>query len=245
MKKIGFIPARYGSSRLPGKVLKTIDSLPMFVHVYKRAELSNLDEVFLLTDSRKIVDEAKKFNIKSILTSPKHENGTSRCSEGLTKIKAKKEDIFLNIQGDEPLIQPQAINEMIKYFDFKKHDILVSVTKSAESENLNTVKVVFTEDHRLLYLSRNDIPSNSESSKYITKGLSVFSYNALKRYQDLKITKLEKKENHELLRCIESGVSIYGQQIQNYGTSVDIDSDLEKVRKIMLTDKIYTQYKQI
>ena len=243
MKKIGFVPARYASKRLPGKALKTIDSLPMFVHVCKRAELSDLDEVFLLTDNKKIIEEAKNFNIKTILTSSRHQNGTSRCSEGLSKIKINKRDIFLNIQGDEHLIQPKAINKMIKNFDYNKHDILVSITKSVEKNNINTVKVVFTEEKKLLYLSRNDIPSNSDNTQFITKGLSIFSYSALKSYKHLKITKLERKENHELLRCIESGLNIYGQEIENYGTSVDISSDLVKVRKLMKKDKIYNRYK--
>jgi len=242
MKKIGFIPARYASKRLPGKALKKIGSLPMFAHVYKRAEMSNLDEVYVLTDHEKIIKESEKFNIKAILTRPEHENGTSRCVEGLDKVDCNENDLFLNIQGDEPLVEPRLINKMIKGFNSDKHDILVSITKSLEKNNKNTVKVVFTKNKRLLYLSRNDIPSNSDNFHFITKGLSVFSYSALKKYKNIKISQLEKKENHELLRCIENGLNIYGLEIPNYGSSVDTNSDLLEVRKLITKNIIYKKY---
>ena len=139
MKKIGFIPARYASKRLPGKALKKIGSLPMFAHVYKRAEMSNLDEVYVLTDHEKIIKESEKFNIKAILTRPEHENGTSRCVEGLDKVDCNENDLFLNIQGDEPLVEPRLINKMIKGFNSDKHDILVSITK--KSNNTKVLKI--------------------------------------------------------------------------------------------------------
>ena len=124
MKLIGLIPARYKSTRFPGKPLELIEGLPMFAHVYFRSKLANLDEVYICTDSNEILNKAKELNIPAILTSKNHKNGTDRCAEAVKKLSVNNSNLIINIQGDEPLISPLLINRLIKNFNVNKMDIL-------------------------------------------------------------------------------------------------------------------------
>ena len=115
MKVLGLIPSRMGSKRLPAKSLLPISGLPLVIHTYRRANLSKLlDKIIICTDSRKIAKTAKKYKSKVILTSPHHSNGTERIAEAFIK-EGKKYDLILDIQGDEPLISPYHIDEVIKF----------------------------------------------------------------------------------------------------------------------------------
>jgi len=124
VKIISLIPARYESSRFPGKPLELIEGLPMFAHVYFRSKLANLDESYICTDSYEILNKAKELKIPAILTSKNHKNGTDRCAEAAQKLSLNSSNLIINLQGDEPLISPMLINRLIKNFNLKKMDIL-------------------------------------------------------------------------------------------------------------------------
>ena len=106
VKKVGLVPSRLNSSRLPEKALELIEGMPMFAHVYFRAKESSLQDVYLLTDSQKIKEAAESYSIKTLITSTNHRNGTERCYEGGKILGLKDDDIIIDIQGDEPLINP-------------------------------------------------------------------------------------------------------------------------------------------
>ena len=154
MKIIGLIPVRLRSRRLHEKPLLKINNLPMFVHVYKRAKMSKLlDELIVCCDDKKIINTCKKFNIKSMITSKKHVNGTERILEGYKKIR-KNYDLVIDIQGDEPLLNPNHIDKVIKFHKKnKKADIILPSLKIKYCENPNIVKVVTNNENKVVYSS--------------------------------------------------------------------------------------------
>ena len=159
MKTIGLIPTRMGSTRLPAKPLLEISNIPLIIHTYKRALLSKkLDDVYICCDDKKIVEVAKKFKAKYILTSKHHNNGTERITEAYIKLK-KKYDLILDIQGDEPLISPYHIDEVITAHQKNdKYDILLPTLKVKVADNHNIIKVVKNVKNEVMYLSRAKIP---------------------------------------------------------------------------------------
>jgi len=244
MKKIGLIPSRLNSSRLHQKALKDIGGLPMFAHVYLRALQASLDEVYLLTDSHEIEEVAKHYNFNVLMTDPNHKNGTERCFEGAKILNLNDEDIIVDIQGDEPLINPSDISNILNFFSKNKHEIVVSIINTNSFNNENTVKVAKTQDNKIIYLSRKDIPSNSKSL-YITKGLVAFNFKSLEKYISTDETELEILEKHELQRCCENNFEIYGFEINYDSRAVDIEDDLEWVRQKIKKDPIFQNYSKL
>ena len=143
MKILGLIPTRLGSTRIPSKPLLEIKNIPLIIHTYKRAIMSKLlDDVIICCDDIKILNIAKKFNAKAILNSKKHNNGTERIAEGFLKQK-KKYDLIVDIQGDEPLLNPKHIDQIIKFHKKNlKTDIILPSLKLKNPENSNIVKVI-------------------------------------------------------------------------------------------------------
>lgn len=249
MKKkiLGLIPTRLNSRRLPGKALLLINNLPMIVHVYKRAKLSKLlDDVIVCCDDKRTIKLTKNFNVKSILTSKKNKNGTERINEGLKKIK-KKFDLIVDIQGDEPLINPKHIDEVIKYhLKNLKADIVVPSLKIKSQNNTNIVKVVTNKKNDVLYFSRSNIPYSFKSqSQYIKKHLSIISFKpeALKKFSESSQTSLEKIEDIELLRALEIGLKIKSPVFLGDSFSVDVLKDYKKAIKKINKDKFLKLYK--
>ena len=244
MKKIGLIPCRMESSRLPNKPLKEISGLPMFSHVYFRSKLSNLDEVYVCTDSDEIAEVAKKFKIPIIITSKDHKNGTERCAEASRKLNLSSDDLIIDVQGDEPLINPKDINNLIKNFNYNFHEILLGYTSEPKANNVNTVKVTLNENSRVLYLSRNDIPYNFRDNVKLLKqtGLVGFSFRALNDFVKFKTTEIENIEGVELLRAIFYEMKIFGFEVHSDTNSVDTNQDLDLARDLMKSDKFVNQY---
>ncbi len=157
MKFLGVIPSRYASTRLEGKPLRDICGHTMIEWVYKRTKLSNLDEVVVATDDERIYKEVERFGGKAILTSKEHENGTSRIAEVCTKYEDY--DVIVNVQGDEPLIEPEMINSIIN--SFKEDDTIsmstlkYKIDTMEEIENPNYVKVITDKKGYALYFSRS------------------------------------------------------------------------------------------
>ena len=167
IKFIGLIPTRLGSTRLFSKPLLKIKDIPMIIHTYKRAKLAKkLDELFICCDHVKILDIAKKYNAKALMTSKKCRNGTERIGEAISKIKTKYEYI-VDIQGDEPLINPSHIDRVIEFHKKnKKTDIILPVLKTQNIKTENIVKVIKDKFDNVLYLSRAEIPFQFKKKKY-------------------------------------------------------------------------------
>ncbi|MEA3496598.1 MAG: 3-deoxy-manno-octulosonate cytidylyltransferase [Bacteroidota bacterium] len=246
MKTIGIIPARYDSTRFPGKPLAMIGNKSMIQRVYERAMLSSLDKVIIATDNKKIEKHAKKFGAEVIMTSTSHKTGTERCAEAFKKYE-KDFDIVINIQGDEPFFEPKQIELLIKSFKQKDVQISTLIEKIDNIEDLNspnTIKVLKDKDSFAIYFSRASIPfvrghekenwlKNSEYFKHI--GIYAFRSEVLKKIVKLQSVKIEKAESLEQLRWLFNGYKIKLTKTKYYGLSVDTAEDLEKANEILTT----------
>lgn len=250
MKKIrilGLIPTRLNSERLPQKALMEIEKIPLIIHTYKRAKMSKkLDDVFICCDDEKVLHIAKKFNAKAILTSKNHENGTERICEGYLSLK-KKYDYIVDIQGDEPLLSPMHIDQVIDaHLKFNNADIILPTLQIEPTNNTNIIKVVTTMSNKVLYLSRANIPLEFKSKKnYIKKHLSIISFKpeALKKFSMSKKSYMEKIEDVELLRALEIGLNIQSINLKGDSFSVDVYEDYKNAKKYMKSDRYFKIYK--
>ncbi len=249
MNQVGLIPARLGSKRLKNKPLEMIEGYPMYFHVFKRSSLSHLDKVYLCTDSKKIEKQARTYNIPTIFTSSKHKNGTERCGEASKKLGLKKNDLILNIHGDEPLIDPQTINKVIKFFRSNKFDIVFPhlLMKKPLKNNLNSVKIVTNQNNKVVYMSRSLIPSDYNEISQIKKqcGLTAFTKKSLDVYNSLNPSVNEKIEQIELLRAVDNNLNLGSVLIIKPSMSVDTAHDLKKVRELIKVDKVKNKYLSI
>lgn len=240
MKVIGIIPARYNSTRLPGKPLKDICGLPMIQHVYKRAsEAKLLDRVIVATDDNRIIDVVRSFGGEAMLTSVEHNSGSDRIAEIAKNIDC---DIIVNIQGDEPLIMPEIIDEITN--ELVTNTELVMATGSYRIfgdilyNNPNVVKVVCDENSNAMFFSRSLIPypRNKESFEaYEHIGIYAYRKDFLMKYITFEDTPLSKTESLEQLKVMEKGYKIRVVRTKfNYNAlSVDTQEDLDMVIKIM------------
>ena len=245
MKNVGLIPCRLESTRLPNKPIELIQGIPMFAHVYFRSKLSKLHEIYICTDSEEIVDISNKFEIKSVLTSKDHLNGTTRCAEAARILELDDGDIVIDIQGDEPLLDPKDINKMINFFDIKKHEIVLGYLKTTDENNKNIVKLVTSDEGKVLYFSRYDIPMNFKIDRTLKKqvGLVGFKNNSLQAFCDIKPNVFEETEGIELLRVIDTNMKLHGVELQFENRSVDTPEDLEFVRNAIIADQLFQKYK--
>jgi len=242
---LGLIPSRLNSTRLKEKPLLNIDGLPIIIHSYKRAKLSNiLDDVIVCTDHYKIYDLVKKFGGKACMTSKKHKNGTERIYE---VAKRKKVQLIIDIQGDEPLVSPDSIDRVIKFHKKNKNfDIVVpciEVKNNISSKNL--VKVIFSKKGEVVYFSRSVAPFDYHDKKIkYYKVLSVVSFKpqALRKYNKFRMGRIEKIEGIELLRAIENNIKIGTFIIKTDSFSVDVNEDLQKAIDLMPKDRFRKFY---
>ena len=243
-KVYGLIPARLESSRLPGKALKLIKGLPMVVHVAKRSALcSGIDMVAVCTDSRQIAQTCAQFGINVVLTSNSHRNGTERVAEAASVLELNENDIVLDIQGDEALVNPKSLQKVIDFHKCNDFEIVVPYISISGTGNQNRVKIVEA-GGRVLYMSRADVPHPFTQSVKLKKHLSTvaFSIASLKKFIGFEPSSLEKTESIELLRAIESGMSV-GTFCETSDTlAVDTEEDLEKVRRLILSDQYFHRY---
>ena len=243
---IGLIPSRLNSKRLKEKPLLNIDGLPIIVHSVKRAQLAKkLDKVLVCTDHKKIVDIVEKNDGKAILTSKKHRNGTERIYEVARKIKNAK--FLVDIQGDQPLISPEAIDATINFHNKNKQFdiVLPSMPIKSDEDNKSLVKTIFSADGRIIYFSREKTPYNNTLKKITYyKNLSIISFtpNALKKFYDAKMGKLEKIEGIELMRALEIGLKVGTFIIKGSDFAVDVNADLLKAINLMPKDKFRKFY---
>ena len=243
---IGLIPTRWASRRLPGKSLKLLGGIPVIIHTYRRAMLSKkLNDAYICCDTRKVLNIAKKFNAKAILTSKKHKCGTDRIAEALKKLK-KKYDQIVNIQGDEPLIDPKNIDYVISHHRKNREcDIILPNLKTKFSKDPNVVRLIFNKKKQVIYITRSVTPYQFISkTNYIFKHLSIVSFKpkALIKYTKNKQSKLEKIEDIELLRAIDLGLMIKTFSLKGNSFSIDIKKNLQDARKIINKDKFFKKY---
>lgn len=243
---LGLIPSRLNSTRLKNKPLLVIDGLPIIVHTFKRAMLSKkLDDVIVCCDDERIKEVVEKYGGKAVLTSKKHKNGTERIYEYAKKIKSS---MVVDIQGDEPLVDPKDIDQVISFHKSRKEfDIVVpcmEVNKN-EVDTRNLVKVVFSKNNKIIYFSRATVPYRYKNKKIkIYRDLSIvsFKFKALKAYNSFKQGKIENIEGIELIRAIENNLNLGTFVAKNSGFAVDVNEDLMRAINIMPKDKIRKKY---
>lgn len=243
---IGIIPARYASTRLPGKPLADIAGKPMIQRVYEAA-LPGVDQLFVATDSDEIFQVVKNFGGKAIMTSSQHENGTSRCAEALEKIIAEyamSPNVVINIQGDEPLLDYNTLITLGNVFSKEEVEVATLVQKINDSSYLDSNSNVFVtidSNQRALYFSRSVIPFVRDEIRehWINKtnffkhiGLYAFRPSALRRIVTWEESNLEKAEKLEQLRWLENGQSIYVAETNHPSFSIDTPEDLAAARRL-------------
>ena len=243
---LGLIPSRLNSKRLKHKPLLEIDGLPIIVHTFKIAMLSKkLDKVVVCADDQKIVNVVKKHGGEAILTSKKFRNGTERIAEVSKKFKNIK--LVVDVQGDEPLVDPKDIDRVINFhLKNNKFDIVVPCMQADENfASRNLVKVVFSDSGRILYFSRAVVPFNFKNKKIkYYRDLSIVSFipKILIKYSKLKMGFLENVEGIELIRALENNISIGTFIAKNSGFAVDVNQDLMRAINVMPTDSIRKKY---
>ena len=247
-RAVGLIPTRFNSRRLPGKSLKKIGNLPMIIHTYRRSIMAkSLKEVYICCDTKEVLQVAKKYNAKAIITSKNHKQGGDRIFEAYRKLK-KNFDQIIDIQGDEPLIDPLNIDEVVKFHrKNKKYDIILPNLPTKFTKDPNLVRLIFNKKKEVLYLTRSSTPYHFiNKTDKIFKHLSVISFlpSALKHFSKFSNkSKLENLEDIELLRAIDLGLKIKTFSLKGDSFSIDIKKNLIEARKKMKRDKLYQLYK--
>lgn len=236
------IPARYASSRLPGKPLLDIAGKPMVIRVAEQAKKSQANEVVIATDFEKIACVAADYQIPAVMTRIDHVSGTDRIAEVVQTMAWADDVIVVNVQGDEPLIDPQLINEVALTLAHNRDAVMASACHPIHDEaaflNPNIVKVVMDHNHNALYFSRAPIPypRDEQYKQQITayRHIGIYAYRVgfLKQYADLSVTALEQIESLEQLRVLFHGFKIGMTVTDNApATGVDTQADLDFVRQ--------------
>lgn len=241
MKIIAIIPARYASTRFPGKPLASINGKPLIQHVWERVSKSkSLKRIIVATDDERIFKKVKEFGGEGWMTLSNHATGTDRISEVAKNIDA---DIIVNVQGDEPLIEPDVIDEAVKPF-INNPEILMAtlktrITNNEELKDPNVVKVVTDINGFALYFSRFPIPyvrdtvSQPSPAHYKHIGIYVYKKDFLLKFAQMKPTLLEEAEKLEQLRALENGYKIKVVETEYNSIGVDTEEDLERVKEIL------------
>ncbi len=243
MKVVGIIPARYNSTRFPGKPLAMIKGKTMIQRVCEQAWKSKLDAVVVATDDIRIADEVLKFGGKYVMTDPRHQSGTDRCCEAVQMLE-EQYDAVINIQGDEPFIDPRHIDLLVDMISRNDTQLASLVKRVEEAEDLfgsSKVKVVMDKTGKALYFSRNPIPfmQNVAHEKWLQKGrfyqhIGIYAYKTETLYQIAKMqpSALEQAESLEQLRWLENGLSIRMAVVAGESLSIDTPDDLAKAREM-------------
>ncbi|TDQ59103.1 3-deoxy-manno-octulosonate cytidylyltransferase (CMP-KDO synthetase) [Mesocricetibacter intestinalis] len=249
------IPARYASTRLPGKPLADICGKPMIRHVWEQALLSGAERVIIATDHSQVQAAAQAFGAEVCMTSEAHRSGTERLAEVVEKLALGDEEVIVNIQGDEPLIPPCIVAQVarnLSRFKVNMASLAVEIQEAEELFNPNVVKVVTDKNGYVLYFSRAVIPWNrdrftalgqaesplsaTELSRHYRRHIGIYAYRAgfIKQYVQWAPTALEQIESLEQLRVLWYGEKIHVELAQEVpAVGVDTPEDLEKVRAIL------------
>ncbi|MFN5326693.1 MAG: 3-deoxy-manno-octulosonate cytidylyltransferase [Bacteroidota bacterium] len=233
MKKIAFIPARYAATRFPGKLMQKIGEQTIISMVYNNAkEMKLFDDVIVVTDSEVIEAELKRIGGKCIISTREHQSGSDRIAEACASVDV---DIVVNIQGDEPFIRKQPLQDLVNSFDDPKVVVASLMQKFPENEsyeNSNIVKVVCNKQKDALYFSRSVIPykRNKDVQETMYRHIGVYAYRkeTLLDFTKWPMGMLEKIEMLEQLRYLENGVSIRMVETNEASVGIDTPEDLKK-----------------
>jgi 3-deoxy-manno-octulosonate cytidylyltransferase (CMP-KDO synthetase) len=243
MKVLAIIPARYGSTRFPGKPLADLAGKPMIQHVYEQVKsCGSISEVVVATDHQEILHKVENFGGKAVMTSENCLSGTDRCAEVLKSLPSEY-DLILNVQGDEPFIQCEQLKELIESMNSPASEIGTLIRKIDNIEdvfNPNVVKAVVAESGRALYFSRNPVPfvRAAEKENWLSQtvfyrhiGLYAYRPEVLLKITELPTSKLELAESLEQLRWMEAGFSVYTRESLYNSIGIDTPEDLLKAKK--------------
>lgn len=256
MKILGVIPARMAASRFPDKPMATLMGMPMIGHCYFRSCMCDLlDDVYVATCDQVIFDYIESLGGKAVMTSDVHERASERTAEALINVEnilnQGEFDIVVLIQGDEPLIHPEMIREVIEpLLDGGRQvsNLMMTLNTEEEINNPNNVKVVFSNNGNALYMSREAIPSSKKFKGkvevYRQLGLIAFSRKALLNFVNLEMTKLEIIESVDMNRFIENEIPIFMRLTHFDADSVDTPEDLIRLDNKMAMDSLFEKYKR-
>ena len=244
MEAVGVIPARYASTRFEGKVLKDLCGKPVIQHVYERAKKAKmLDDLIIAADDDRIIRVVEEFGGKVVFTSKSHTTGTDRLAEVVNALDVK---VVVNIQGDEPLINPRVIDDLVRAMQKEPGIAMATVVKKSTSEDEfrspDVVKAVLDDKNYAMYFSRSPVPAllkpGSEGA-YFYKHLGIYAYNKdfLFTFKKLPASYLEKGERLEQLRALENGYKIKVIETDFETVGVDTPADLELARLLMAKEQ--------
>lgn len=233
------IPARYGSTRLPSKALADINGKPLVSHVVNQANQSKAQRVIVATDDQRIAEALKDQRCEVCMTAESHQSGSDRLQEVVTKLDIDDDEVIVNVQGDEPMIPPQLIDQVANCLQQSSTAVMSTaahpIDDLSQVENPNVVKVVFNHQQQALYFSRSAIPFNRDGIACdYWRHIGIYAYRShfLKKYSELKPSQIERAESLEQLRVLDNGYQILVHGV-NYdvGIGVDTPEDLELVRQ--------------
>lgn len=235
------IPARYASSRLPAKLLKEINGKSLIEHTYSNAIKSNASRVIIATDDERIKTVAEGFGAEVCMTNDSHTSGTSRIAEAVSFLNFQNDDVIVNLQGDEPMMSPSAINQVASNLVSSGMSV-ATLCQTINTEDAyfdeNCVKVVYNSRGRAMYFSRSPVPAFRDGQNinldlcFRHIGLYAYRVNFLKNYSNMPISRLETAEKLEQLTFLMEGFDIHVDvSFASTGYGVDTESDLIKVKK--------------
>ena len=235
------IPARYASSRLPAKMLKEINGKSLIEHTYSNAIKSDASRVIIATDDERIKTVAEGFGAEVCMTNDSHTSGTSRIAEAVSFLNFQNDDVIVNLQGDEPMMSPTAINQVASNLVSSGMSV-ATLCETIDTEDAyfdeNCVKVVYNSRGRAMYFSRSPVPAFRDGQNinldlcFRHIGLYAYRVNFLKNYSNMPISKLETAEKLEQLTFLMEGFDIHVDvSFASTGYGVDTESDLIKVKK--------------
>ncbi len=242
MKVICIIPARYASTRLPGKALADLLGKPVIQHVYERVvRAGTVSFAAVATDDERIVAAVEGFGGRAIMTAASHRSGTDRIAEAVSRLDIEDSDIVVNIQGDQPIFEPLQIDEVAKPLlddqAIPMSTLIYKIVREEEITHPNAVKVVFDQDHFAIYFSRSTIPyvrdRGAGVSYYKHHGIYAYRRAFLKEFAKLPEGTLEKLEALEQLRALEHGYKIKVVETAYDSVEVDTPQELERVRRLL------------
>ncbi len=243
VKVLAVIPARYGSTRFPGKPLSLIHGKSLIQHTYENAlSCPLLDGVVIATDDERIYNHAKEFHASVVMTDPNHPNGTERIAEVISNLK-ERPDIVVNIQGDEPCITSELIEALVMALidnpDVPMSTLITPLSNPEDANNPSIVKCVVNQKGRALYFSRSCIPGNKSSKPLSTTpyyshiGLYAYRTDFLFTYLHLSPTPLQLTEDLEQLKVLEHGFQIQTATVKHQSLGVDTPEDIHKVESYL------------
>jgi 3-deoxy-manno-octulosonate cytidylyltransferase (CMP-KDO synthetase) len=251
MKVVAFIPARMGSSRFPGKPLAPLLGKPMIEHVYKRTAMAaTVDSVYIATCDEEIKQAAEDFGAAVVMTSNLHQRASDRIAEAAEKVAADA-DVIIMVQGDEPMISPEMVDESVRPFQVDSNlactNLLGVIKTEKEFNDRNTIKVIRGGGDSALYFSREPIPTQTilgfdGLTPYKQVCIISFSRSGLKRFGDLAPTSLEEAESIDMMRFLEHGIAVRLVPTMHYTHAVDTLEDLRAVEALLRDDPLTSLY---